>query len=1007
VRKMRAVLVVACACAALTTGYSPTAGHADSTPAPSGQVDDPELLEDIHDATIRSERTGQPAEVTVEVLTDHTEQVAAQVRAAGGSVTGSVAGAVVQARLPVESVATVAALATVGTVRHPHRAGYVPSDLRRTDGLSPGFGPTVGSQVNATNAAAWHVAGQVGAGVKVGIIDFFDFTVWAPSEQGTVPDASHQFCRDTTGTLPSLCNPDGTISTAAVLGTDSGKHGVAVAEIIRDMAPGVEVFVASAGTVSDLSAAVDWMANNGVTIVSRSLGAAYDGPGDGTGPLATVVDNAVARGLTWFNSAGNDAIDAYVRRSVPTSLPANGYVNWNDGRFGIAGVDEWLRIDSEGCYFLDGIRWSNDWYLPAAQRTDYSVEVWQPTSPLGVGGDHFNPLSLYASPMVVIDANQRAGAAPLEGADQMLCPNNGYGPSITIGGPPSDVSYIRVKLNAATPVGSAADQLELAISGPALTELFYSDVAFTAAKPVVDSRNPGLVAVGAVDPPPTAPGVGPFTIASYSSQGPTNDGRLKPDVSAPSGFASTIFGRFSGTSAAAPTAAGVGALLQGAGLAAPGAATAALVKHFVRDLGAPGADNAYGTGIVELPAPPAAAPAVTPSRFVPLATAQRVLDTRQGALHVGPSGTVGPYAPQSIFEFNVPSASPVPADAAAVAVNITSVAPPTLGFVQAYPYMRARTGGTSTLNLSTVGLTRPNFAIVPIGQDGNISVYVQAGGDIIIDLLGYYATGNASPADGRFVPLDSPQRVMDTRSPAQLPSSFGGVSRRLAAGETVTVPSIGPGLPLFNQLSAPIEAVVMTVAAVNADGPGFLRVFSGSAPQGSNVNYVPGAASANTVIVPGSGANGPVVYTSQAAHVIVDIIGYITGDGGPTSTAGTFVPISPTRAYDTRALGQPFAAGETRGFYITGGSTGVPDGIGGVSANLTVVAPGGNGFLKAYPGNVPPLTSTSNYAAGKTVATGTLMGVNQIGVSNSITAAMSQSGHLIIDINGYFVAASS
>jgi hypothetical protein len=56
---------------------------------------------------------------------------------------------------------------------------------------------------------------------------------------------------------------------------------------------------------------------------------------------------------------------------------------------------------------------------------------------------------------------------------------------------------------------------------------------------------------------------------------------------------------------------------------------------------------------------------------------------------------------------------------------------------------------------------------------------------------------------------------------------------------------------------------------------------------------------------------------------------------------------------------------------------------------------------------VPPLTSTSNYAAGKTVATGTLMGVNQIGVSNSITAAMSQSGHLIIDINGYFVAAPS
>jgi hypothetical protein len=312
------------------------------------------------------------------------------------------------------------------------------------------------------------------------------------------------------------------------------------------------------------------------------------------------------------------------------------------------------------------------------------------------------------------------------------------------------------------------------------------------------------------------------------------------------------------------------------------------------------------------------------------------------------------------------------------------------------------------LNLSTVGLTRPNFAIVPVGQDGNISVYVQAGGDVIIDLLGYYATGVQTPTDGRFVPLETPERVMDTRDSSRLPSSFGGTSRRLVAGETVAVPSIGPGLPLFNQQPAPISAVVMTVIAVGADGPGFLRSFSGdTTPQGSNVNYIAGSASANTVIVPVGALGNPKVFTSQSAHVVVDVIGYITGLGGPASTAGTFVPITPTRAYDTRSLGQPFAAGETRGFYITGGSTGVPDGIGGVSANLTVVAPGGNGFLKAYPGNVPPLTSTSNYAAGKTVATGTLMGVNQIGVSNSITAAMSQSGHLIIDINGYFVAAPS
>ena len=90
---------------------------------------------------------------------------------------------------------------------------------------------------------------------------------------------------------------------------------------------------------------------------------------------------------------------------------------------------------------------------------------------------------------------------------------------------------------------------------------------FSSAKPVVDSRSPALVAVGAVDPADGSGG-----IAFYSSQGPTNDGRIKPDVSAPSCVHSTIYATtcFNGTSAASPAAAGLAALLLGQGLALPG-----------------------------------------------------------------------------------------------------------------------------------------------------------------------------------------------------------------------------------------------------------------------------------------------------------------------------------------------------------------------------------------------------------------------------------------------------
>ena len=62
-------------------------------------------------------------------------------------------------------------------------------------------------------------------------------------------------------------------------------HGNAVAEIVHDMAPDADLFLAYAETTSDLRAVVDWFASKGVTVVNRSQGAPLDGPGNGTGPL--------------------------------------------------------------------------------------------------------------------------------------------------------------------------------------------------------------------------------------------------------------------------------------------------------------------------------------------------------------------------------------------------------------------------------------------------------------------------------------------------------------------------------------------------------------------------------------------------------------------------------------------------------------------------------------------------------------------------------------------------
>ena len=192
--------------------------------------------------------------------------------------------------------------------------------------------------------------------MKVGIVDFFDLSLWNPAEHGPLPDAAHRMCLDTSGLglLP------------IELAVPGEEHGVAVAEVLNDMAPDVELFLATVGTASDLRAAIDWFAANGVTIMTRSLGAAYDGPGDGTGPLAAVVDYATTKGITWFNSAGNDAAGAYGRYAE--GIDASGYVDFLPG----PGVDTSVSISGEPfsstiCLGFDGVRWS-DWDKLAWRR---------------------------------------------------------------------------------------------------------------------------------------------------------------------------------------------------------------------------------------------------------------------------------------------------------------------------------------------------------------------------------------------------------------------------------------------------------------------------------------------------------------------------------------------------------------------------------------------------------------------------------------------------------------
>jgi len=978
VRMVRLALVAAVFSAGVSVAApTQTAVRADEGPI---EITDLRLLGEIAQLSSMRAQSATPASITVEVLTADDTGVSATISRLGGSITGSVAGQVVQADVPVSQLKALANSAGVNFVRAPRAAGYIPSDTRRTE-VTPGSG-TPGDELSITNAAAWHTAGFTGAGVRVGVVDYFNFTIWNPTEHGPVPTQAngHTFCQDATNS--GLC------SGGAIVSQSDGAHGVAVTEIVKDMAPGSDVYVATVGTVADLQAAINWFASKGVVIITRSLGAAYDGPGDGTGPLASVVDSAAAMGMVWFNSTGNDAIDGYMRRSVPTTLGANGYVDFSRNGSG----DTWLRLDAgnSGGVLFDGIRWSNDWYLPANRRTDYSVEFWEPeTDPFS---DTYNPAStaelvaidLDGNPgngiQNVYDADQRAGATPLEAEDLFVFPQNVFGQYYGI-------VYMRMRRNAATPVGSSPDQLDIAL-GDGLTELNAYDTPGSASKPVADSRNPSLVAVGAVDPPAGS------SIGSYSSQGPTFDGRVKPDLSAPAGFTSIAFGgAFRGTSAASPVAAGAAALLFGAGLAVPGRSLAALVKHFATDLGAPGKDNVFGAGKLLLPAPPAALN-TTPGKYVPLATPSRVFDSRSmPAAGLG----VGPHPQFSIVDVAVlAGVSVAPSMVSAVAVNVTSTRTSTGGFIQAAPFLAAAIGGTSTLNISSPGTDRPNFAIVPVGQGGKITLYLDVGGDVVVDVLGYFLTGAATSSDGRFVSI-APERWMDSRNNGLLPAGSGSPAP-VAAGGTATAVRLPTTVVPANGL----KALVINVTAAGATANGYMVAMpSGANPAGtqhSTVNYTPAAPAANTAIVPVGPDGSVAVHTTASTHILIDVVGYITDATAGNVTTGLFQPVTPTRAYDSRGLTQ-FSPGESRTLALNT-VPGVAANASAVSSNLTVTGVAVTGFLTVYP-VVAPATSNLNYGPGQTVANGGLL---RLGPSGTVVARMSEAGHVLVDVTGFFLS---
>lgn len=148
----------------------------------------------------------------------------------------------------------------------------------------------------------------------------------------------------------------------------------------------------------------------------------------------------------------------------------------------------------------------------------------------------------------------------------------------------------------------------------------------------------------------------------------------------------------------------------------------------------------------------------------------RILDTRSG---ISRSGQLGAGEQFKLPIRGADAVNPartdyVPADASVsgVILNVTATGPSSNTFVSLQPEAFGSFPTTSSVNLKR-GETKANLVMVPVGADGTISLFNEAGTvHLIADVVGYYRNGvNDETRAGRIVPISSPFRAFDTRLP--------------------------------------------------------------------------------------------------------------------------------------------------------------------------------------------------------------------------------------------------